>query len=401
MDMKKTALAIAVLACAGTAHAQPSATLLPSSMVAEGLSPDGTVVFGRTYSGPRRPVYWTRSGGIVDIGLPPAGTEATVTASNWDGSVLSVNSTFTQGTAVTRWAWIWRSATGFSEIAVPDMIQVQATCLSRDGSTVAGAAVDPTTYQYHAISWTATEGGRLVPQGGNYASWIHALSPNGLRAVGSGASPQGSWPMFWASTYVWCTSLGTLPGMRAGFSFAMTPDSSTIVGEFASVGSGGAALIWTASEGLSALEILPGTGETRLQTISDDGRLAGGWSGSPGGYDAAILWQRGQGLTRARTFLTARGLPVGNYYLAQIVGISASGRVICTPQLLMDLGACGSADFNHDGSSGTDSDIEVFFACLAGNCCPLCDSADFDGDGDSATDGDIEAFFRVLAGGSC
>jgi hypothetical protein len=62
---------------------------------------------------------------------------------------------------------------------------------------------------------------------------------------------------------------------------------------------------------------------------------------------------------------------------------------------------CGSADFDHDGDSATDADIEAFFRCIAGNCCALCDSADFNGDGDSATDADIEAFFRVLAGGTC
>jgi hypothetical protein len=60
-----------------------------------------------------------------------------------------------------------------------------------------------------------------------------------------------------------------------------------------------------------------------------------------------------------------------------------------------------TADFNNDGDAGTDGDIEAFFACLAGNCCPACDSADFNGDGDVATDADIEAFFRVLAGGAC
>src|ERR1051325_5198666 len=60
-----------------------------------------------------------------------------------------------------------------------------------------------------------------------------------------------------------------------------------------------------------------------------------------------------------------------------------------------------SGDFNHDGDSGTDADIEAFFACIAGNCCATCGSADFNGDGDSATDADIEAFFRVLAGGPC
>jgi hypothetical protein len=62
---------------------------------------------------------------------------------------------------------------------------------------------------------------------------------------------------------------------------------------------------------------------------------------------------------------------------------------------------CGSADFNKDGDIGTDADIEAFFACLGGSCCPLCGTADFNGDGNIGTDQDIEAFFRVLAGGTC
>jgi hypothetical protein len=65
--------------------------------------------------------------------------------------------------------------------------------------------------------------------------------------------------------------------------------------------------------------------------------------------------------------------------------------------------ACGSADFDCDGDTGTDADIESFFACVAGACpsLPCTSSADFNHDGDSATDADIEAFFRVLAGGTC
>jgi hypothetical protein len=64
---------------------------------------------------------------------------------------------------------------------------------------------------------------------------------------------------------------------------------------------------------------------------------------------------------------------------------------------------CGTADFDGDGDVGTDADIEAFFACLAGNCCPTCFElgADFNGDGDVGTDADIESFFRVLAGGEC
>jgi hypothetical protein len=64
---------------------------------------------------------------------------------------------------------------------------------------------------------------------------------------------------------------------------------------------------------------------------------------------------------------------------------------------------CGSADFNCDGDTGTDQDIEAFFACLVGNCpsLPCTSNADFNGDGDTGTDQDIEAFFRVLVGQPC
>lgn len=64
---------------------------------------------------------------------------------------------------------------------------------------------------------------------------------------------------------------------------------------------------------------------------------------------------------------------------------------------------CGTSDFDGDGDSGTDADIEAFFACLAGNCCVTCfpGGSDFNGDGDAGTDLDIESFFSVLAGGTC
>jgi hypothetical protein len=85
---------------------------------------------------------------------------------------------------------------------------------------------------------------------------------------------------------------------------------------------------------------------------------------------------------------------------ADIVGGSPAPAFNMVLQL-EGTGAPCRADFNADGDSGTDADIEAFFACLSGNCCATCGSADFNGDGDSGTDADIEAFFRVLAGGSC
>jgi hypothetical protein len=72
-----------------------------------------------------------------------------------------------------------------------------------------------------------------------------------------------------------------------------------------------------------------------------------------------------------------------------VIDAARSGTGYCNP------------DFNNDGDVGTDADIEAYFACLAGDCCPTCGSADFNLDGDIGTDADIEAFFRVLGGGAC
>jgi hypothetical protein len=86
---------------------------------------------------------------------------------------------------------------------------------------------------------------------------------------------------------------------------------------------------------------------------------------------------------------------------------STDGAILMANALRYVMGqtgpTCGTADFDGDGDVGTDADIEAFFSCLAGNCCPTCfpGGADFDGDGDTGTDADIEAFFRVLAGGDC
>ena len=80
-----------------------------------------------------------------------------------------------------------------------------------------------------------------------------------------------------------------------------------------------------------------------------------------------------------------------------------AGPLTITPGQVPYPSRCSSADFDNDGDVATDADIEAFFACLAGNCCPACWrlGADFNGDGDAGTDADIEAFFRVLAGGPC
>ena len=116
-----------------------------------------------------------------------------------------------------------------------------------------------------------------------------------------------------------------------------------------------------------------------------------GGEGGPGGSDYTIGVENSDG-TSAYT------IPGSD------IGTGNTGRMLTFVTTASPCGpTCGSADFNCDGDTGTDADIESFFACLAGNCpaAPCTSSADFNGDGDVGTDADIEAFFRVLAGGPC
>ncbi len=99
---------------------------------------------------------------------------------------------------------------------------------------------------------------------------------------------------------------------------------------------------------------------------------------------------RGPGITCLETRSTPDGYELW-------VGMATQGVAVLSVRVAP---RC-SADFDNDGDTGTDADIEAFFACLAGHCCSTCATSDFDGDGDSGTDADIEAFFRVLAGEDC
>jgi uncharacterized membrane protein len=385
--MRKAAMALAALCAFGRGvSAQPSSTYL-DGLNAEAMSADGRVVVGQV--GISAAGYWTRAGGLVNIGVPPGGwSSARTVAVSGDGSVLVVRAQYINTSS----GWLWTLGAGFVPITVPGVSNVQPTCISRDGSTVGGSGTN--TFA-RAFVWTAADGGRVLPMGENYAASVNELSPDGQRATGTASSAQGTCGARWLSTQQNCERLGLPAGQSSAIGLAMTPDASTVVGNYGASG----AMVWTEQDGLSVVNPLPTYQTAILRAVSDDGSVAGGDSSNPPLNGIAMIWVRGVGAMRASDYFAARGAPLGGD--ERIVAISPNGRIFCGRRYLFDLGACGSADFDHDGDIGTDADIDALFRCLAGDCCPLCDSADFNYDGDVGTDADIEAFFRVLAGGAC
>jgi hypothetical protein len=250
------------------------------------------------------------------------------------------------------------------------------------------ADAGPSIRAYHSMTYDSARAktmifaGANVAQGGALLNDVWELDASGWTSRGNaGPAPRSTMPMAYdASRHVSMIFGGTtgLPLYYNGETWSLgpppcvPPDMGVLPGP-QTVCVGGAA---TFSAGA------PGTGPATYRWRRDGVAVID----APGHISGAF--------TPTMTILAAAAADQGAYdcvVINQCVGVSVGAATLTVR----------SSDFNNDGDSATDADIEAFFACLAGNCCATCGSADFNGDGDSGTDADIEAFFRVLAGGTC
>jgi uncharacterized membrane protein len=166
------------------------------------------------------------------------------------------------------------------------------------------------------------------------------------------------------------------------------------------------AFLWSVEAG--AIEIGIPNNHVRPKGLNNLGHVVGESGGNQNSYLDMWIWTPERGSQNLEPMVD----PALQLILTGVSGINDRGQIIArgisqlppAPTLAFILtppSSCGTSDFNGDGDTGTDADIEAFFACIAGSCCATCGSADFNADGDVATDADIESFFRVLAGGPC
>jgi len=261
-----------------------------------------------------------------------------------------------------------------------------------------------------ALRWTLGDGPLplgFLP-GNGFLSTARAMSADGAVVVGYALDSTSTYrPSKWTQvTGMVDISGGTVRAQARGVS----ADGLIIVGT--RLGTVGEAFRWTGGSGFEFLGTGAGYAGSSVIDVSADGRRVVGVNSSAGIVRASV-WDQGLGWREVSAILSDAGVDVSGWTLTNCLSLSDDGRVLAgngtNPNgdtegwvaVIPMRPQCGSADFNQDGDSGTDTDIEDFFACLGGGCCPGCGSADFNGDGDTGTDLDIEAFFRVLGGGSC
>jgi probable HAF family extracellular repeat protein len=289
--------------------------------------------------------------------------------------------------------------------------------VSGDGSIVVGSANNCCgSGPLGACRWLADGTPLVLGAPADGRDWAipdaYAANFDGSVIAGrAGLYSGGDFLLRWVANGSEVEVLGTVPGGGTVHPTGVSADGSVIVG----YGDAGVchAFRWTQGTGVQDLGILPGgNGNTRAYGVSADGRIVVGdcYVGSasdPTGF----VWTPGTGMMDFREYLLSRSVNVDGFFPTSVQGVSPDGTAVVVNSALgvdytsslvrgLDFGTC-SADFNGDGAVGTDADIEAFFACLGGNCCPTCGSADFNGDGAIGTDADIESFFRVLGGGPC
>jgi probable HAF family extracellular repeat protein len=285
--------------------------------------------------------------------------------------------------------------------------------ISGDGSTI--VARDD-SFGTQAIRWTVQNGvERLGVLPGRNTSWAWAVSHDGATVVGgSGANQYDDYrhAFRWTSP-VGMQDLGVLAGYMGSEAVGISADGSTITGASWQLrgGAGGHAVRWRAGQ-IQDLGIPSGFNTAAGCALNADGSVIVGAGVLATGRDGAFIWSEDLGIVSLTDHLARLGIDVVDWRLELPTSITPDGRtivgmgyhrgvergwIVTIPRL------CGSADFDCDGDTATDVDIEAFFACVAGRCppppCP--NTADFNGDGEAATDADIEAFFRVLTGNGC
>ncbi|HYE63253.1 MAG TPA: hypothetical protein VD997_14755 [Phycisphaerales bacterium] len=384
-------------------------------LTAQAMSADGRVIVGHARSlanNQRRAFRWSADGGLQSLGVLPGGESSFIGSAAYDvsddGSVIVGESAGSMGTIRT---FRWTAETGMSALPLPPGVPLNTAAgsglVSGDGRVVLGSLNSSASPAPFAFTWTAEGGSQLF----NIPQWAipRKLTYNGSAVLGHERVGQNSY-----AAVRWTLSGGRTVLLPDVWVSCINADGTAMHAQRPDL----SWQFWTAARGFQSLEGHSGPTGAYFGNVTPDGSLFVGQVSSSTGA-TAMVWSPTAGASTTENFLRRHGVQLPPDAVGQLrwtVDISADGRTLMgqgelrasdtlsyTGVWVATIPICGSADFDNDGQSGTDADIEAFFACLGGHCCPLCwaKGSDFNGDGDTGTDQDIEAFFRVLGGGGC
>jgi uncharacterized membrane protein len=354
-------VAIAFLIPAGLASAANRASfmLLDAEDSAYAISADAQVAVG---IGPgAEAVLWTAGATGTGLGYLPGGTASTATAANIDGSVVVGWGTYLTTTAAGDFfnnrAFRWTLAGGMVELGMPPSgINATAEDVSADGWTVVGSV--QTDCDYQAFRWTSDVGMALLDPVGCVASLAYGISADGSRIVGARYGGENPEAFLWTADggmvglgYLPADGASIYPGEENSVAQDISADGSVVVGISTAALDGPPysrsreAFRWTAAGGMAGLGFLPGNSYSNAKAVSANGSVVVGWalgSAVPGGSylsnQKAFIWTEEGGLRPLYDELLANGATgLDGWDLISAQGVSADGLWI-VGQALSSLG---------------------------------------------------------------
>ena len=296
-----------------------------------GVSGDGNVVVGRSWTTLPKAFRWTQAGGMADLGTLAGHDTSDAYATNLDGSVVVGYSAST--TSGVSQAFRWTQATGVmvSLGDLPNGIHYSlAQGVNADGSVVVGGA-QTNVALFEAFRWTQATGmvslGDLA--GGFNYSYAYGVNADGSVVVGFSDSANGTEAFRW-------TQAGSMVGLGdlAGGSFqsnaqAVNADGSVVVG-YGTTANGLEAFRWTQAGGMVGLGFIAGDNTSMASAVSADGSVVVGQSSLPFGAGShAFRWTQAGGMMNVADWLTAAGVTITpGFFMEYASGVSADGSVV-------------------------------------------------------------------------
>ncbi|MFO0832118.1 MAG: hypothetical protein U0637_09765 [Phycisphaerales bacterium] len=346
---------------------------------------------------------WSRTTGLLDLGVYPGGYNSLGRAISGDGSTV-VGDSYGH-------AFRWTQQTGMLWLPTPPPNQsASAMAISTDGTTIVGSMSRSSGSQ--AFVWRADTGMQAL-----------AAPDAGTNAEATGTNDAGdvvvgnTWLSETTRAFRWTQAtgmldLGTLGGSSSTQATAVSADGSAVTGE-----SSNQAFRWTHAAGMQAIPNLAGTYRARGRGLTADGTYVVGTSYQTTGFPKPFIWSEATGTVNLAEHLLLQGVVLTDWDLYEANSISPDGSVMAgmgafggqmsgwVVRGLPPLGTnCDSTDFNHDGVAAPDSDLSDFVLVFAGGQCsnsPFCGDIDFNNDGLCPDTLDIDAILTAISGGPC
>jgi len=320
-------LALTAPALAGKAATFVGLGFLNSSIpVSESpqLDSNGTVVVGDSYIGESQSeaYSWTRSGGIVGLGLLSNANLSFALGVSGEGSTIVGES----GTTSVQKAFLWSQKKGMAALGSgTDWHHSSATATDDNGSVIVGTLND------QAFRWTKSGGavGLGFLSGSTGVSDATGTDAAGDVVVGYSSATGGGHEAFYWTSNLGMVGLGQLSAGASSYATAVSADGNTVVGY--SSGATETAFYWTVLTGLHSLNAPKNAPFTNANGVSQNGSIIVGCARSnpnkKSSIAEAVQWDNGT-VQKISAIVAKYGISLTGWSLTCATSISADGKSI-------------------------------------------------------------------------